>query len=515
MNGIKKVGRDRAEQKAVLPRLSWLGRDGTSDGTLDELRIPGRARCRTIHDKIRCRRPSKEVVIQILATKLYKPGASTVHRGPFATVFKTSPSVPAFLTGTVLLAFGLRLVVVACLLIHVPSHTIDYNDFGWESWEMGWTARSLFLGQGFSSPFLPVSGPTALVPPLYPYLLSLGFHLLGLNTVKVAFAILGLNGIFSALTCLPLYFLTRRALNRRTASLVALAWALYPFAIYFSADRVWDYALTSLLFTCCLLLAQTLHERTAWAWFGFGALYGLTVLSNPSVASLLPPLLLVAIYRVWKAGDSPLRWVRGALLTALAFCMVCAPWQIRNHRVMHADFFVRDGFWLEFYAGNNGDTTESNSNFAHPASNPQEMKRYQAAGEIRYMAQKRAASLAFVQTHPGFFVVATARRVLRFWTGFWSFRRGYLKYEPFDLPNVPFCLFLLFFTVRGLGRWWHEDRAAAVPYVLALIIFPLPYYLTHSSMDYRQPLEPILVLLVVLGMFGTGRCLSNRLDRLA
>ena len=404
-----------------------------------------------------------------------------------------------FLPCVFLFAFALRLTVVACLLSHVSSHTIDYNDFGWESWEMGWTARSLFLGQGFSSPFLPLSGPTALVPPLYPYLLAGGFHLFGLNTVKVAFAVLGLNSFFSALTCVPLYFLARRTLGSRLASFAAIGWALYPFAIYFSATRVWDYALTSLLFTCCLLVAQTLHRRSPWAWLGFGALYGVTVLSNPSVASLLPFLLLVAVYRCWRSGRS---WIAGGLLACLGFLTVCAPWQIRNQRVMHADFFIRDGFWLEFYAGNNGDTHESNSSFAHPASNPVEMRRYQEEGEIRYMAEKRALSLNFVEHHPGFFVVASARRVVRFWTGYWSFRPSYLKYEPFDLPNVPFCLVLSFFTFRGLRRWWRHDRSAAVPYALALLVFPLPYYLTHSSMDYRQPIEPVVILLVTLGIFG-------------
>ncbi|HLI76399.1 MAG TPA: glycosyltransferase family 39 protein, partial [Acidobacteriaceae bacterium] len=328
--------------------------------------------------------------------------------------------MPVFLSGTVMFAFLLRVVVVAGLLSHAPNHTIDYNDFGWESWEMGWTARSLFLGQGFSSPFLPVTGPTALVPPLYPYLLAGGFHLFGLNTIKVAFAVLSLNSLFSALTCLPLFFLTRRAINGRIAAFAALGWALYPFAIYFSATRVWDYALTSLLFTCCLLVAQTLHRRSLYAWVGFGALYGLTVLSNPSVTSLLPFLLLIAMYRAWKADRSRLLWLRGALLTSLAFLAVCAPWQIRNHRVMHADFFIRDGFWLEFYAGNNGDTHESNSAFAHPASNPVEMRRYQEEGEIRYMAEKRALSMDFVKHHPAFFAVATVRRVIRFWTGYWS-----------------------------------------------------------------------------------------------
>jgi hypothetical protein len=35
-----------------------------------------------------------------------------------------------------------------------------------------------------------------------------------------------------------------------------------------------------------------------------------------------------------------------------------------------------------------------------------------------------------------------------------------------------------------------------------LLVFPLPYYLTHSSMDYRQPIEPQIVILVTIGLFG-------------
>ena len=273
-----------------------------------------------------------------------------------------------------------------------------------------------------------------------------------------------------------------------------------PFAIYFAADRVWDYPLTSLLFTCCLLFAQKLHTRGSLPWVGFGLLYGLAVMSNPSVAALLPILLIVAVV---KSQRSAKPWAVKTLLACVAFAAACAPWSIRNERVMHASFFVRDGFWLEAYAGNNGDTSESNSAWAHPASNPVEMLKYQNKGEIAYMAEKRQLTINFVKNHPGFFVVATARRILRFWTGFWSFGAHYLKYEPFDLPNIPFCLFLLFFMCKGLSGWWRKDRAGVLPYVLALIVFPIPYYLSHSSMDYRQPIEPLIILLVTVGLFGT------------
>jgi len=420
---------------------------------------------------------------------------------PGFTFLSASPA--RWLTATFLLALAIRVIVVAANFRDVAAPSLDHNLFGWE---MGWTARSIALGQGFSSPFLPITGPTALVPPLYPYLLAAIFKLFGLYTAQSAFVTLGLNALFSSLTCIPLYFFTRNSLDSRAARIASVAWAIYPFAIYFSAGRVWDYALTSLLFSCCLLAAQKLHLRGVLAWLGFGLLYGLTALSNPSIVSLLPFLLLIALYKVWRVDG---RWFLKGLIASIAFLAVCAPWTIRTDRVMHTHAFLRDGFWLELYAGNNGDTFNSNAEWAHPASNPVEMQQYIAQGEIRYMAEKHTLAVDWVKQHKLFFAGLCVRRTVRFWTGFWSFSHRYLSVEPLDLPNVPFSIFLTFFMLRGLRRWWREDAGSALPYLLAIVIFPLPYYLTHSSADYRQPIEPIIVLLVAVGLFGLGSALQD------
>jgi 4-amino-4-deoxy-L-arabinose transferase-like glycosyltransferase len=409
-------------------------------------------------------------------------------------------SVAAFLCIVVFAAIVLRLIVVF-FVVHDSTHTVNDSNFGWESWEMGWTARSIFLGKGFSSPFLSETGPTALVPPLYPYVIAFSFKLFGFWTSAAAGAVLSFNSLCSALTCIPLYFLTRNALNERVARIVACAWAVYPFAVYFSSSRVWDYALTSLLFTTCLLVAQYLHLRGWLFWFGFGALYGVAVLSNPSITTLLPVLLVIAALKMRRVRQP---WFSKTALCLIAFLLVCLPWQIRNHRVMHADFFIRDGFALEAYAGNNGDTFASNSAFAHPGSNPAEMTKYQQMGEIAYLQKNHDLVVDFAKHHPGFIAVATLRRVVRFWTGYWSLSPAYLKNEPFDMPNIPFCLFLLYFMARGLIKWYREDGSAARLYLLAILLFPIPYYLTHASMDYRQPIEPIIIVLVTIGLFGTG-----------
>jgi 4-amino-4-deoxy-L-arabinose transferase-like glycosyltransferase len=350
------------------------------------------------------------------------------------------------------------------------------------------------------------------MPPLFPYLLAGIFHLFGLYTVRAAFAILTLNSLFSALTCIPIYFGLKWVAGERPARLASWLWAIYPFSIYFAAAQVWDYALTAFLFATCFCFAQRLHRYdSSFAWAGFGILYAVTALSNPSILSILPALLVTALLKVRDMGR---RWLSRGLISVTAFILVIAPWMIRNDRAMHAFSPIRDGFWLEFWAGNAGDSSTSNPSWAHPASNPAEMELFEKEGEVAYLAQKRSMASNFVQHHPIFFATVSLRRAGRFWTGFWSFASSYLRSEPLDAPNVFFCTGITILMFRGLWRWWKADPNSAVPYLILLVVFPIPYYLTHSSMDYRQPIEPEIVMLVTISIFGfRNRILSAHVQR--
>ena len=53
--------------------------------------------------------------------------------------------------------------------------------------------------------------------------------------------------------------------------------------------------------------------------------------------------------------------------------------------------------------------------------------------------------------------------------------------------------------LRGACRLWCENRNAAMPYLVLVAIFPLTYYITHSWMDSRQPIEAAVVVLAVAG----------------
>src|SRR5260370_33997751 len=280
-------------------------------------------------------------------------------------------SAASILPSMVCCAFVLPIAVVASSFVRIGVPSIDHGQFGAE---MGWVARSLALGHGFSSPFFPSTGPTALVPPLFPYLLAAVFRTFGLYTAKSAFVILSLDSLLSALTCIPVYLCLKHAAGERPAQLAGWLWAIYPFAIYFSGAQVWDYALTSFLFATCFCLAQRLHfQERSLAWFGFGILYGVTALSNPSVLSMFPFLLLTALWKVKRVGG---RWLLRGIVTVTAITLVVGPWTIRNYPVMHTASPIRDGFWLEFWAGNRGAAFTSDPPWGHPASNPVEMQKF-------------------------------------------------------------------------------------------------------------------------------------------
>jgi hypothetical protein len=53
--------------------------------------------------------------------------------------------------------------------------------------------------------------------------------------------------------------------------------------------------------------------------------------------------------------------------------------------------------------------------------------------------------------------------------------------------------------LRVARRLWRVNRTALLPYLVLICVFPITYYITHPLMDYRQPIEPAIVVLAVAG----------------
>ena len=397
----------------------------------------------------------------------------------------------------VLTALAIRLIVVYFYYRDLPDADQYYEQFGWE---VGWVARALASGHGFSSPVWPITGPTAMVPPLCTFLLAGIFRIFGIYTLTSGFIILSLNSLFSSLNCIAVYFSAKYSLGQRGGRVAAWVWAFYPFAIYFSAHRVWEYALTSLLFTTCFCIAQRIHgSNRLLPWIGFGALYGITAHSNPTVLSSFLFLLGLAL---WKTRKESKPWVLKGVVTVVALMAVLTPWTVRNYYALHVLCPVRDDYWLNIYAGNYDNTSPINppSNpSAHPPSNPAEMQKFLSMGETAYLANMHRLVAAWIPAHPGDFVHSVMRRFIYYWTGYWSLRPEYLQVDPTGPPLMFYVIGMTVLMLLGIRRLWHWNREDLMPYLVLVGIFPITYYLSLVLMDYRQPIEPAIVVLAVAG----------------
>lgn len=394
----------------------------------------------------------------------------------------------------VAVAFAVRLIVMA-LFYHVSFDArFDHWYFGYEE---GRVARSIATGRGFGNPLWGLSGPTSWYAPIYPYILAADFKIFGVFTLAACFAILTFNALTSALTCLPLFFFARRTLGEGAGLAAGWAWVFYPYAFYWPIIRIWDTWLATLLLAIlfCVILRLERSPKL-WHWIGFGLLSGVAALTDPSVLSVLPVL---ALWAVWRLHQQRKRWLVPAISAVAAVIIAVSPWVIRDEAVFHRLIPIRDNIALEFRVGNSGNTVQTMDLYAGPWLpwvNHNEWPAYQRMGEIAYFHWKGQQAAAYIKAHPFWYVYMTGRRALFVWSGFWSFSRAYRIGQTLDPLAISFLSLLSVLTFMGLRRAFRNRGAdAALPYALALIFFPLVYYLTHVERWYRCPMDPFLIAL--------------------
>jgi 4-amino-4-deoxy-L-arabinose transferase-like glycosyltransferase len=395
------------------------------------------------------------------------------------------------------------LVALAARLAVIPFVYHDWLDpFVQEHWAYGLIARSIVSGHGFASPFAQ-TGPSALLPPVYSYLLAGIFNLFGIETKAAVLAALSLNSLFSAATCIPVFLLAYRAFGDRVAKWAGWGWAFSPYGIYYGADWAWSTCLVTLELSCLFLFAWRLENsgRTR-DWLLFGILGGFSALTEPVVLSVVPLLALWTVYRRYRLGRS---WTLPMVTAAFGALAIMSPWIVRNYELFHKFIPVRSGFGLELYIGNNGYSERWVNSSLHPNHSDAELSEYERAGEIAYMDHKLQQGKDYIRAHPGWFAWMTARRIVYMWTGYWSFDRAYLKDEPLDPPNIVVATTMTVFGLLGLWSVFNFDCSLATRFAIVLVVFPLPYYVSHPETYYFRPVDPMLVVLAAVALAGSRR----------
>ena len=375
------------------------------------------------------------------------------------------------------LALVLRLWVVWIVLTKYPA--------GWlftRGREMGLLANSLLAGEGLGSPFGVPTGPTAFIAPGYPLFVAGIFRLFGSDSFTSALVILLLQVAVNLVTIAIVMHVARSLFDQRTAIIAGFIWAC-SIPVVWIPTIFWDTSIA----TCLLmgLIALALHFRgrmTPRLWCGLGLYCAIVGLINPAM------LLILAAIGIWMIWQQRPRSLGGPLLAVVVFAVAFSPWPIRNALVFHAFIPLRTTVGFEMWMGNRPGAKGFLDESLFPTFNPQELSDYKSMGEIAYTNHKSQLAKEFILAHPATFIRLTTVRIARYWLG-----RGSQGGSIFFTLHATTTSF---FGLMGLGMLIRRrSYAVASLFALPLLLFPIPYYITHAEIRYRLELDALLTLL--------------------
>ena len=357
------------------------------------------------------------------------------------------------------------LIFVIALLVRVlaVAHVMQFLGTRplYVSNEPSHIAASLAAGMGFSAPYAgaPIAA-TAQQPPLYPLILAGIFKLLAPWTVASAWAALILNALAGAVVTILIYAVGKMYFDTSTALLSAWAWALWPYEAGRYATLLSNFCLAGVAFLGFILFFEK-ARRSDRQWWLLGILAGcLALLQTTFVAVFI-------IYAGWMIRYNSRAFAR----FTLAFFLCVLPWTVRNYVRFREVIPIRDNFGLELWVGNRP-AMEGTKDFSgdFPDHDP---SLYGQLGETKFMRTKLNESLTFIKEKPGAFVFRVAQRIVEFWT-------------------IPVWTWTLVSIGAFAGMVISFRRAW--PLGVALLAFPIVYYITHVWAPYRHPIEPIILL---------------------
>lgn len=380
------------------------------------------------------------------------------------------------------------------IIIFLLSFTIRLNQLNHiNAWdlipnarrELGAIAISLMQTGQFADPYLIPTGPTAHLPPLYPFILSLVYRWFGLTAtagyVSLLFIIVAVSLLVALLPC----FSGQLGLGRQAGFLGGLSVALLKESEWPGHGEYLTGIVLGLLLVA--FLRRWTEHRLSWRGsfilgLGMGAAFHLQ-------PALLPVMLGCMAFELWWSRSRQKWSLLGVM--ALGILLACIPWAWRNYATFNALFFIRSNFGLELRMGNHEgaaatmEEMDAQRAYRHPTINPTEVKILRDLGEIEYMRQAGREALDWIGAHPGVFLWLTVQRFANLWLG------------PLRRPVEARGVFAL--TILALWGLWLSFPSLTVPQRAALIIplasYPLIYYIVAYMPRYRVPIDWILIIL--------------------
>jgi hypothetical protein len=325
--------------------------------------------------------------------------------------------------------------------------------------------------------------PTATIEPGYPVLLAAFFLAFG----KVSGAVFLLNLLAQIAGTWSMLLLGERAGGRRMGLMAALAFALYPYFVFYTTAAMTEAIHIAMVPIIALLTVRALEDGKGG--LAAGATSGLLFLVRSTVLVLLPVQLMLLLSR---------RLFRQAILLLAGFATLAAPWVIRNAVEMGEPVLFPTKGSLNLWMRNNPEvlaiegirvpdailrTVSHRDLLDYPDSDsfPTE------AGRSRELGRR---AMAFMLSNPRLVAWLTVQRFASFLSPFPESGAGSLRAL---LPGIFIYIPIVVLAVIGFLRWRRSSGAqVAGAFFLAYL---LAHAFAHGGLRYRLPADPLLIYL--------------------
>ena len=407
--------------------------------------------------------------------------------------------------GGQLLLFAVALALrVLYAWFALGPHALPYSDPA----EYDAVAWNLARGLGFSLEAAAGPYPTAMSPPLLPFLVSLLYRVVGHSY----FAAVLFQCVIGALIPVLLAALGAALFGAAVGRIAGWLSAVHPLLV-----AMCGYLLTETLFAATMLLA--IAAVVGWVEapsrvraLGAGIALGVANLARPTIL-LLPAALLAWAWVPLRAAVPRGERARQFALLLSGVALAIGPWTLRNASVFHAFVPVSSRGGGALLVGNN-DIAWYDPARRGGAANEIWFRmgehEFRGLSELEAQALARSRALEFVRAHAADFPGVALARLLRFWrlsaegggTGTWIHPGSPLapllrRLDPlflFSAAVFPLAFWGLFASLRGQHPWLQSLGLWVILYfcLLAVAFF--------GSLRMRMPVEPLLLLYAAAGI---------------
>ncbi len=374
--------------------------------------------------------------------------------------------------------------------------------------EDGKVASSLAENGTFADPYVALpTGPTAVVAPGYPYLLSAVIRLFGVgNTAWWAIHLLTIAAVSWQWALMP-WFARVWGLPVGIGWIAAAVGALMPIP---GACFKWEALFVGFILAILAGLTGLLMQKTGHngLWFLTATLWGIGLLFSPVL--LLPWLGWVALL-VYRLGYRA-SWRGDAILLVLPL-LIIAPWTIRNYRTFHHFFLIRDILGQTLRDSNNdctagwvkADIRSGCLTSLNPYRNFQIALRVAREGEYQFTADCLQDGLQWIRQNPKRFVALTLLRIRYFW--FPPIER---EEETIGKLNMAAIWVLTLLSAPGLYLIYRMRRWAGLLLLSGMLLYPAIYSIAQIDLRYRYPILWMTVFAAAAFLCRTGQEVLRR-----